>query len=47
MDFGEVVEHVVQGDSATVFMRDVAARLAHRVQLTTDGYKAYLKAVDS
>jgi IS1 family transposase len=26
------------------FMRDVAARLAHRVQLTTDGHHAYLEA---
>jgi IS1 family transposase len=30
----------------TVFMRDVASRLAHRVQLTTDAHKAYLWAVD-
>jgi IS1 family transposase len=29
------------------FMRDVAARLAHRVQLTTDGYKPYLEATYS
>lgn len=27
------------------FMNDVASRLAHRVQLTTDGHKAYLSAV--
>ena len=27
---------------ATLFMRDVASRLAHRVQLTTDGHKPYL-----
>jgi len=31
---------------AKVFMNDVAARLANRVQLTTDGYKGYLNAVD-
>ena len=31
---------------ATVFMEDVAARLATRVQLTTDGHKAYLEAVE-
>ncbi len=28
------------------FMRDVAGRLANRVQLTTDGHKAYLEAVE-
>ncbi len=28
------------------FMQDVASRLANRVQLTTDGLKAYLSAVD-
>ncbi len=27
-------------------MEDVAARLANRVQLTTDGHKAYLDAVE-
>jgi len=31
---------------AHAFMDDVAARLANRVQLTTDGHKAYLSAVD-
>jgi IS1 family transposase len=29
------------------FMRDVADRLANRVQLTTDGHKPYLAAVDA
>lgn len=28
-------------------MRDLAARLANRVQLTTDGHKAYLTAVEN
>ncbi|MGH7771616.1 MAG: hypothetical protein ACREQA_05210 [Candidatus Binatia bacterium] len=28
-----------------IFMNDVAARLASRIQLTTDGYKPYLVAV--
>ena len=28
------------------FIHDLAARLAHRVQLTTDGHKAYLNAVE-
>lgn len=31
---------------AVKFMSDVASRLAHRVQLTTDGHKPYLRAVD-
>jgi IS1 family transposase len=35
------------GGYATEFMQDVASRLANRVQLTTDGLKAYLDAVDS
>src|SRR6185436_9276912 len=30
-------------ETATAFMKDVAARLANRVQLTTDGLKAYLR----
>jgi len=32
-------------DSAAVFMDDLAERLANRVQLTTDGHRAYLTAV--
>lgn len=32
-------------DTATVFIKDLASRLANRVQLTTDGYKPYLIAV--
>ena len=32
-------------DAATEFMHDVAYRLANRVQLTTDGHAAYLRAV--
>ena len=32
---------------ANRFMRDAASRLTHRVQLTTDGLRAYLDAVDS
>lgn len=31
---------------ASAFMSDLAGRLRHRVQLTTDGHKAYLNAVD-
>jgi hypothetical protein len=32
--------------AATVFMMDLASRLANRVQLTTDGHRAYLVAVE-
>jgi IS1 family transposase len=32
--------------AATEFMQDLAGRLAHRVQLTTDGHKPYLNAVE-
>lgn len=31
---------------ASMFMEDVAGRLANRVQLTTDGHKPYLRAVE-
>jgi IS1 family transposase len=34
------------GDCANAFMHDVAGRLANRVQLTSDGLKAYLEAVE-
>jgi IS1 family transposase len=33
-------------DSAKLFISDLAGRLANRVQLTTDGHKAYLTAVE-
>lgn len=33
-------------ETAIEFMDDLAKRLAHRVQLTTDGHKAYLEAVE-
>ncbi len=32
---------------ATAFIADLASRLAHRVQLTTDGHKPYLEAVEA
>jgi IS1 family transposase len=35
------------GVDAEVFMRDLASRLSNRVQLTTDGHRAYLDAVES
>ena len=33
-------------ESAHAFINDLASRLANRVQLTTDGHKAYLEAVE-
>jgi IS1 family transposase len=36
-----------EAQSAYYFMNDVANRLANRVQLTTDGHRAYLKAVEN
>jgi IS1 family transposase len=33
-------------EAARLFMEDLASRLAHRVQLTTDGHRAYLTAVE-
>jgi IS1 family transposase len=35
-----------ESDSAIIFMDDLASRLANRVQLTSDGHKAYLEAVE-
>lgn len=35
------------GATAKVFMEDLAMRLANRVQLTTDGHRAYVDAVDN
>jgi IS1 family transposase len=43
-----IVSYLIGGrdaDAAQDFMHDVADRLANRVQLTTDGHGAYLKAV--
>ena len=34
------------GEHARVFVDDLAGRLAHRVQITTDGLRAYLDAID-
>lgn len=34
-------------ETATEFMEDLAGRLKNRVQLTTDGHRAYLEAVES
>ena len=34
------------GGYAAEFMNDIAGRLSNRVQLTTDGHKAYLDAVN-
>jgi hypothetical protein len=34
-------------EDAEVFMRDVASRLSHRVQLTTGGLRFYVNAVEA
>ena len=44
-----IVSSMVGGrdaEYANAFMGDVASRLANRVQMTTDGHKAYLEAVE-
>ncbi|HHG88926.1 MAG TPA: DDE domain-containing protein [Devosia sp.] len=44
-----ILSYLVGGrdaDYANAFMQDVGERLANRVQLTTDGHKAYLEAVE-
>jgi len=33
-------------ETGSLFMDDLASRLTHRVQLTTDGHRAYLEAVE-
>jgi hypothetical protein len=49
-DDAHFVEHVdhpaFDAGAAWHFMNDLAGRLANRVQLTTDGHKAYLSAVE-
>ena len=35
------------GDAAMEFINDLVSRLASRVQITTDGHKAYLYAIDT
>ncbi|EHK55314.1 hypothetical protein MAXJ12_20865 [Mesorhizobium alhagi CCNWXJ12-2] len=42
----DVKASALAGEYALAFMDDVKDRLAHRVQLTTDGHKAYLNAVE-
>lgn len=34
-------------ESAIIFMNDLASRLANRIQLTTDGLRAYVEAVEN
>src|SRR5262249_683787 len=34
------------GDCAAIFLRDVMGRLTNRVQLTSDGHRSYLEAVE-
>jgi hypothetical protein len=33
-------------ENATIFMKDLASRIKNRVQLTTDGHRMYLSAVE-
>jgi len=35
------------GGAAMEFIDDLASRLANRVQITTDGHRAYLDAIDT
>lgn len=45
-----IISYLVGGrdlEHATAFIADVAGRLSNRVQLTTDGHKPYLEAVES
>jgi IS1 family transposase len=49
-DFKLIVSYLIGGRDAgyaSAFMEDVASRLANRVQLTTDGHRTYLDAVDA
>src|SRR6185437_3704699 len=44
-----IISHFVggrDGECAAWFMNDVAERVANRIQLTSDGHKAYLEAVE-
>jgi IS1 family transposase len=44
-----IISHFVSGrdgECAAWFMNDVAERVANRIQLTSDGHKAYLEAVE-
>lgn len=36
----------IDAEFADVFMQDLADRLASRVQMTTDGHKVYLNAIE-
>jgi len=35
------------GDTAKLFVADLAARLANRVQITSDGHRAYVEAIEA
>src|SRR5207253_10234734 len=35
-----------ESESAMFFMKDLASRLANRIQLTSDGHRAYIQAVE-
>lgn len=43
-----LAQNILQRDAARIslILKDLASRLSHRVQLTTDGHRPYLKAVE-
>jgi hypothetical protein len=41
-----ICEIYPDGKTACTFIDDLASRLAHKIQLSTDGHKAYLEAVE-
>jgi 3-methyladenine DNA glycosylase/8-oxoguanine DNA glycosylase len=43
---GDLAELCREREAAIIFMDDLKSRLANRVQLTSDGHKAYLEAVE-
>jgi hypothetical protein len=45
-DHNGIYQKFLQETAAMIFMDDLAKRLANRVQLTSDGHKAYLEAVE-
>jgi len=51
VDYTKLVVSWLVGDrsaeTANIFMQDIADRLSYRVQLTIDGHKAYLDAVEN
>ena len=38
---------ILKTDTATAFVSDLASRLGNRVQITTDGHRAYVEAIET